>query len=108
MPTVVGTLVVAEPRGTIGARLNYQSARIQLAQGNSNGGAGALVSALNYQRKASPGLFQIAMADKMYVAGAVTERLADVLYATVLREPRPRERMPTLRTVRPFHVMSAG
>lgn len=78
-------------KGTLGCRVNYQTARVQLAQGNSNGGASSLVAALTYQRKASPGLFQIAMADKMFTAGAVTERLADMLYATVLREPRPRD-----------------
>lgn len=75
--------------GAIGCRMNLQAARVQLAQGNTAGGAGSMVLALNYQRRASPGLFQIALADKMFVAGAVTERLADVLYSTVLREPRP-------------------
>lgn len=77
--------------GTIGCRLNYVAARIQLAQGNNTGGAGSLIAALNYQKKASLGLFQIGIADSMFLAGAVTERLADVLYANVLREPRPRD-----------------
>ena len=49
------------------------------------------MAALNYQRKASPGLFQIALADAMFTSGGVTERLADLLYANVLREPRPRD-----------------
>jgi hypothetical protein len=77
--------------GAIGSRINLQTARIQLAQGNTNGGAASLVAALNYQRKASLGLFQIALADAMFVSGGVTERLADLLYANVLREPRPRD-----------------
>lgn len=77
--------------GTLGSRVNYQSARIQLAQGNTAGGAGSLVSALNYQKKTSRGLFQIALADTMYLKGGVTERLADLLYANVLREPTARD-----------------
>jgi hypothetical protein len=77
--------------GQLGCRINYQAARIQLAQGNTVGGASSLVAALTFQRKASRGLFQIAMADTMYAAGGVTERLADVLYATVLREPTARD-----------------
>jgi hypothetical protein len=77
--------------GLLGSRVNFQSARIQLAQGNTTGGAGSLVAALNYQKKASPGLFQIALADTMFTSGRVTERLADLLYANVLREPTPRD-----------------
>ncbi|WP_202921209.1 CHAT domain-containing protein [Anatilimnocola aggregata] len=78
-------------QGTMGCRINYQAARIQLAQGNNLGGGTSLVAALGYQRKASPGLFQIALADAMFTSGGVTERLADLLYANVLREPRPRD-----------------
>ncbi len=77
--------------GILGCRINYQAARIQLAQGNTTGGGTALVAALKYQRVASPGLFQIAVADRMFTSGGVTERLADLLYANVLREPRPRD-----------------
>ncbi|WP_254508918.1 CHAT domain-containing protein [Anatilimnocola floriformis] len=77
--------------GTLGSRVNYQAARIALAQGNGRGGGESLIAALNYQKKASHGLFQIALADNMFLNGNVTERLADALYATVLREPRPRD-----------------
>lgn len=77
--------------GVLGSRVNYVSARIQLAQGNTTGGAGSLVAALNFQKKTSRGLFQIALADGMYTSGGVTERLADLLYANVLREPTPRD-----------------
>jgi tetratricopeptide (TPR) repeat protein len=77
--------------GVLGSRVNYQSARIQLAQGNAAGGATSLVAALNFQKKSSPGLFQIALADKKFTSGELTERLADLLYANVLREPTPRD-----------------
>ncbi|WP_425614491.1 CHAT domain-containing protein [Anatilimnocola sp. NA78] len=78
-------------QGAIGCRLNFQTARIQLAQGNNLGGGTSLVAALNYQRKASPSLFQIVLADAMFTSGGVTERLADLLYANVLREPTSRD-----------------
>jgi tetratricopeptide (TPR) repeat protein len=74
-------------QGAIGARMNYQSARIMLQTGEVKAGGAALASALAYQSTGSLGLFQIALADSLFAKGNFTERIADLVYAEVLREP---------------------
>jgi hypothetical protein len=73
--------------GAIGARLNYQAARAALQAGNARAGGAALSAALTYQKLASRRLFQIGLVDALYVKNGVTERVADLLYTDVLREP---------------------
>lgn len=73
--------------GTIGTRVNYQQARVSLQSGDIRAGTTALTAAIASQKVASPRLFQIAFADQLYGKGQVTERVADLLYEEVLREP---------------------
>ena len=74
-------------QGLIGSRLNYQSARISLQSGNAKAGSASLLSAMGFQKRASKRLFQIALVDRLYARSEVTERVADLLYTDVLREP---------------------
>ena len=73
--------------GAIGSRANYQAARISLQSGDVRAGGQSLAAALTYQKAASTRLFQIALVDKLYTGGDVTERIADLLFTEVLREP---------------------
>ncbi len=73
--------------GAIGARLNFTTARAALYGGDSKAGATALGTALTHQKAASSRLFQIGLADLAFRNGNLTERIADLVYADVLREP---------------------
>jgi hypothetical protein len=73
--------------GAIGARLNFTTARAALYGGDLKAAATALNTALTYQKAASPRLFQIGLADVAYRNGNLTERIADLVYTDVLREP---------------------
>ena len=75
------------PRSLVGARLHYQTARLNLQSGNIRPGGAALTAAMGLQKAASKRLFQIGLVDLLYTRGEVTERVADVLYDEVLREP---------------------
>lgn len=77
-------------QGTLGARMNFQAARIALLAGDTKTGTTALLAALAFQKNGSLGLFQIALADKLFRQGELggfTERVADLVFAQVLREP---------------------
>ena len=73
-------------QGAIGARLNYQAARVGLQSGNVRVGGTSLAAAMTYQKVTSKRLFQIGLVDALYVNNGVTERVADLLYTDVLRE----------------------
>ena len=73
--------------GAGGARLNYQAAKIFLRAGNPTAAKQPLAAALAYQQVASKWLFHIALADRTIAAGGVTERIGDILYTQLLREP---------------------
>jgi tetratricopeptide (TPR) repeat protein len=73
--------------GAIGARLNYQSARLAGRNNAFKAIGTALNSALAYQKSASRRLFHINVADAAYRGGGLTERIADLVYTQVLREP---------------------
>lgn len=77
-------------QGALGAKMNFQAARIALQSGDVKAGTTALLAALGYQKVGSLGLFQIALADKLFRQGELggfTERVADLVFAKVLREP---------------------
>jgi CHAT domain len=78
-------------QGTIGSRLNYQAARLALQSGDAKSGAGSLALALNYQKSASHRLLQISLADGLFRNNGISERIADILYGQVLREPTPQD-----------------
>lgn len=75
------------PRSITGARINYQSARLGLQTGNLRQGGQALTAAMAFQKGSSKRLYQINLCDLLYTRGQVTERVADLLYDEVLREP---------------------
>jgi hypothetical protein len=73
--------------GTIGSRVSYQTARASFHAGDLRAGGNALAAALTYQKSASKRLFHIGLADTAYRTGGVTERIADIVFGEVLREP---------------------
>jgi hypothetical protein len=75
--------------GRVGTRLQFLAAVAQFQSGNIDAGNTALAPAIKLQQRSSLWLFQMAMADKLVVAGGVTERVADELYSYFLREPDP-------------------
>lgn len=96
-------------RGAGGARLNYQAARLSLRTGNTAAAKEPLAAALAYQRVASKWLFHIALADRAITAGGVTERIGDILYTSLLRDPNsidwthdPLDTLATLSTPHPI------
>src|SRR5262249_9642498 len=74
-------------QGAVGSRVNYQTARIAMHGGDWKSGAAALATALAYQKNASKRLFQIGLADALYRSGGWTDRVADLVFSEVLREP---------------------
>ena len=75
--------------GSIGARLNYLSALVAFQQRRIPEGNKALEAAMSYMEHGSLWLFQIGMADGLYVSGAATSRSALDLFGEVLRDPLP-------------------
>ncbi|MEX0979313.1 MAG: CHAT domain-containing protein [Pirellulales bacterium] len=75
--------------GQFGARMNYLNALVSYQSGGVAAGDQALAAALNFQRGGSVWMFQIALADTMYIAGNTSDRVANLLYGAVLREPTP-------------------
>jgi CHAT domain-containing protein len=75
--------------GNIGARLSFIAAMVAYQQRRIADGDAAVATAMNYMRGGSTWLFQIALADNLYVSGAryVTSRTAIELYRTLLRDP---------------------
>ena len=72
-----------------GARFNFEFAKVQFRIGSQTPGQAALNAALSFQKTGSRRLFQIALIDGLIAKGApgITERTADLLYTTLLREP---------------------
>jgi tetratricopeptide (TPR) repeat protein len=95
--------------GAIGARFQYQSALVSFQQGNLPAGSNSLAAAMSFQGKGSRRLFQIAMADKLYLSGAISPRIIGLLYDDVLREPTAAdwriEPMETLAVVMTPHAL---
>jgi len=73
--------------GRVGARFNYLSALVDFQQGNLATGGKSLAAALTFQRASSKWLLQLGVADRFYVSGAVSQRVADDLFTELLREP---------------------
>jgi CHAT domain-containing protein len=99
--------------GRIGARLVFLRSGMFFRQGKIADGNAALAAAMSYMRHGSHWLFQIGLADRLYmegstVEGGVTARTAMELYAEVLRDPgatdwttRPMESLAVLTTPHP-------
>ncbi len=75
--------------GQIGARYNYLKALVACQQKQVSESNTALSAAMDYMRHGSLWLFQIDLADRLFVNGDVTPRAALDLFADVLRDPLP-------------------
>jgi tetratricopeptide (TPR) repeat protein len=75
--------------GAVGARLQYTAALINYQRGNLKAGDADFALLLAYQTKSSFRLFEIGLVDRLYTNGIVTDRVADELYGSALREPGP-------------------
>jgi tetratricopeptide (TPR) repeat protein len=75
--------------GQIGARFNYETARVAFATGKFAAGNTALATCMAFQKGGSRRLYQIALADRLYTTGEIrVDRVAELLYDEVLREPK--------------------
>ena len=74
--------------GWMGARLNFLTARVRYQQGNAEIGDASLADALGYQRGGSLRLFQIALADRLYLSGQLSPRVMMKVYEQLLPDPR--------------------
>lgn len=75
--------------GIIGARLNHLTALALYQAGNVSDGDTALNAALTYENFGSMWMFQLGLADQMYLDGEITKRLGLQLYEQLLRDPVP-------------------
>lgn len=75
----------------VGARYYHQLALVSYQQGNLNAGDTALAAMQAWQQSGSKWLFQIALADKLYVANGVSPRVAENFYIELLREPNAKD-----------------
>lgn len=74
--------------GQIGARLNYELARVAFGTGKLAAGNSALAACMAFQKGGSRRLFQISLADGLYTSGEIrVDRIAELLYDEVLRDP---------------------
>jgi tetratricopeptide (TPR) repeat protein len=74
--------------GRIGARFNWETARVAFGTGKLPAGNAALALCMAFQKLGSERLYQIALADALYTSGQIrVDRIAEQLYDDVLREP---------------------
>lgn len=78
--------------GQMGARFNYETARVAFATGKLAAGNAALALCMGFQKGGSARLYQILLADQLYTKGEIrVDRIAELLYDEVLREPTARD-----------------
>ncbi|WP_197443263.1 tetratricopeptide repeat protein [Lignipirellula cremea] len=73
--------------GKIGARRQYLQALVHYQKGAQPAGNSAFTAAVANQRDHSLTLFQLQLADTLYRNGAVSPRVAGLLFAELLRDP---------------------
>src|SRR6185503_12014096 len=95
--------------GQTGARFNYENAKVQFQAGFVQPANASLALAMAYEKVGSKRLFQIGFIDKVIMNGELTERVADLLYDEILREPTtadwmvdPMETLAVLSTPHPL------
>ncbi len=71
-------------RGNIGARLNFVNAQANSLVGKVPTG---LSESMAYQKRSGRRLFQISLANQLFKKGSVSQRVADLMFEEVLREP---------------------
>lgn len=75
----------------LGARFNYQSALVNFQRGNLTAANNDFAAAMKFEKNSAKWLLQIGYADRLAASGTVSARVADMMYASVLREPTPRD-----------------
>jgi tetratricopeptide (TPR) repeat protein len=75
----------------IGARYYHQLAQVNYQQGNLTAGNTALAAMLAWEKAGSKWLFQIGLADTLYVTNVVSPRVAENLFIELLREPTAKD-----------------
>jgi tetratricopeptide (TPR) repeat protein len=90
-------------RARLGARLQFEQARLAFATGNQAPGVTALTSALKFQQSASPWLFQIDMATRFHGEKVISDRAVDLIYSYLLRDP-----MAADWSVQPFDTLAVS
>jgi tetratricopeptide (TPR) repeat protein len=95
--------------GQIGARFNYENAKIQFQAGYAPPANASLALAMAYEKVGSKRLFQIGFIDGCILRNELTERVGDLLYEEILREPTaadwlvdPMETLAVLSTPHPL------
>ncbi len=73
--------------GWIGARLSFLRALVLFQQKRIPAGNEALAAAMSYMQRGSHWLFQMGLADRLYLGGRVSQRVAMDLFTEVLRDP---------------------
>ncbi len=94
---------------TLSNRLQYVQALAAYQGGDASAGDASLAAAIARQRESSLRLLQIDLADKLFLAGTLSPRIAEELYAEVLRDPSaedwsldPLESLTVLTTPHPL------
>ncbi len=75
--------------GNIGARLNHLTSLVMYQGGNVADGDVALTAALAFEKIGSHWVFQLGLADQLFLNGEITERVGLLLYEQLLRDPTP-------------------
>ncbi len=73
----------------VGAQANFLNATVAYQSGNVDAGDQAFQTAVAFGRNASLWNFQIGLADSRYTSGVNSDRVAMLLYETLLRDPAP-------------------
>jgi tetratricopeptide (TPR) repeat protein len=91
--------------GKLGGKLAYLTAAANYSLGKVPLGDRALADAMKFQSGGSLWLYQITLADKLFISGALTERVAMEVFDELLREPenadwiyRPEESLAVIST----------
>ncbi len=92
----------------VAARYQHQIAFVNFQTGNGAAAQRALASMLAFQRNGSRKLFQIRLADSLLLGKQVSPRVAELIFAEVLREPQTKdwmlEPLETLSVVLAPHI----
>jgi tetratricopeptide (TPR) repeat protein len=84
-------------KSDVGARYHHQLALVNYQQANLAAGDVALAAMMTWQRAGSKWLYQIGLADQLFVSGAVSPRVAEDLFVKLLREPTSQDWAVDLR-----------
>ncbi|MFV1968263.1 MAG: CHAT domain-containing protein [Pirellulaceae bacterium] len=85
---------------SVGLRFNYLTSLASFQARDLVAGDQAFAAAMKYQRTSSLKLFEIGLIDRLYTSRAVNDRIANDLFAVVLRDPTARDwRTDPLETI---------